>query len=61
MGERSTSFPTADSLFQNYGYLSYLLRIHGRCAKGVDDNHVGSRVGVDEVGSIALPQAVHHT
>lgn len=40
---------------------AYLLRVHGGCAKGVDDYHVWSSVGVVEIASIALPQAVHHT
>lgn len=43
------------------GLKVYLLRVHGGCAEGVDDDHVGSSKGVDEVASVALPQAVHHT
>lgn len=39
---------------------AYLLRVHGGGAQGVDDHHVGPSIGVDEVASVALPQAVHH-
>lgn len=42
-------------------YRAYLLRVHGRCAEGVDDYHVRPSVAVDEVPSVALPQAMHHT
>lgn len=41
-------------------YCLYLLRVHRRCADGVDDHHAGTSVTVDEVSSIALPQTVHH-
>lgn len=43
------------------GVCLYLFRVHGRCAEGVNDDHVGSSKGVDEVASITLPQAVHDT
>lgn len=52
---------TASSAGPSHQSKSYLLRVHGGCAKGVDDYHVGSSVGVDEVAPVALPQAVHHT
>lgn len=39
---------------------THLLGIHRRCTERVDNDHVGSSKGVDEVSSVALPQAVHH-
>lgn len=39
----------------------HLLGVHGGSAEGIDDDHVGPGVCVDEVSPVALPQGVHHT
>lgn len=42
-------------------YKTYLLRIHWGCAKGIDDHHVGTSIGVHEIATIALPKAMNYT
>lgn len=39
---------------------AHLLRIHGRGAEWIDDNHVGSSIRVDKVPTITLAQCVQN-
>lgn len=39
---------------------AYLLGVHGGGVNGVNNHHIGARVGVHQVTAVPLPHGVHH-